>query len=143
MIFFRSWPAQHSIAHLYEAASTLVPWFTVHRHEKWSYTSSTCVAYAIASFLLPSIITRFSSLLYEAWYPRLWLPVTTTQSSANGSITTILSCVIANPSFSSSFCQPTGTVLSNAFAEITRASCGAAGLLTPFCFFGGDVPFRS
>ena len=46
----------------------------------------------------------------------------------------------------SSFCQPSGMILSNALAEITRASCGAGEALgealTPFCFLGGDVPFE-
>ena len=38
-------------------------------------------------------MTRFSSLLNDALWPRLWLPVTTAHAGENGSTTMILSCV--------------------------------------------------
>src|SRR5256885_7608721 len=88
----------------------------------------TCTAYAAARAWLPRIISMFSSLLYDARYPRLWLPVITTQLGERGSITTILSWMIAcaaGDTFRSSFCQKANwSLIAAAATTVTRGSPG-------------------
>src|SRR5262245_19933573 len=78
------------------------------------------------------MISRFSSLLYEARYPRLWLPVITTHLLAsNGSITMILSWMIAwalGDDFNSSECQYANSSLM-AEAATTDVSLTLSGLV--------------